>query len=68
MPYKIAFIDDSQKGLVSFETFLDFLFIFDIIINFFSAYEDPKIGLEMRHKVIALNYLTSWFFLDLLSW
>lgn len=50
-----------------FETCVDFLFVTDIIINFFSAYEDQKVGLEVRLRKIAMNYLCSWFALDICS-
>jgi hypothetical protein len=68
MPYRIAFDDQTSIPLIILDTCIDFLFILDILINFFSAYEDPKIGLEVRHSKIAVKYLASWFPLDIISW
>ena len=55
---------------------VDFLFGVDIIINFFSAYEVQEKAFngirgvertEIRLKKIFRNYVTGWFFLDLLA-
>jgi len=44
VPYKIAFIDEDSKGVEIFEYIVDILFFMDIIINFFSATDDPVTG------------------------
>lgn len=67
MPFRIAFIDETDLPLLYFDTCIDFLFILDVIINFFSAYEDPTVGVETRFSKIAISYVTSWFALDILS-
>jgi hypothetical protein len=67
MPFRISFIDSSTLSNIIFDTFIDFLFIMDIFINFFSAYEDPKVGLEVRIKRIAANYVFTWFVFDIFS-
>ena len=47
---------------------VDFLFGIDLIVNFISAYEDPVTGLPIVGlKDIALNYITSWFFIDFIA-
>ncbi len=68
MPYRISFIDSSSIGNIVFDTCIDLLFITDIIINFFSAYEDSKLGLVISLKRIALKYFLTWFFFDVFSW
>ena len=40
MPYRIAFIDDESSGQIAIDWCVDALFFLDIIINFFSAYEE----------------------------
>lgn len=65
VPYRTAFIDDAPQALVDFEWFVDALFIFDLIINFISAYEDRDKNIEVRLKYIAINYIKTWFFLDI---
>jgi len=64
VPYRTAFIDDVSTGLANFEWLVDALFIFDLFINFISAYEDRDKNIEVRLKWIALNYFKTWFFLD----
>jgi hypothetical protein len=40
----------------------------DVFINFISAQEDPVTLLPIVSlKIIALNYISSWFILDLIS-
>jgi hypothetical protein len=68
MPFRISFIDSTSISNIIFDTSIDILFISDIVINFFSAYEDPKVGLEVRLKRIAMNYILSWFVMDVFSW
>ena len=43
-----------------------FLWI-DIVLTFFSAYTDSEENVIKSHKKICINYLTSWFILDLTS-
>lgn len=45
---------------------VDILFGIDIIVNFFSAYETNH-RIEVRIKQIVINYLLTWFALDLLA-
>ena len=50
------------------EIIVDVLFGIDIIVNFVSSYEDPQNGLPViSFKKIAANYITGWFFLDLIA-
>jgi hypothetical protein len=49
------------------ELCIDFVFILDILISFFIAYEDKELNLEIRVKYIAVKYLKSWFMLDVCS-
>ena len=68
VPYKVAFIHE-QDGVVGqfFEYTVDALFGLDIIVNFMSVYEDRTGKYIYDRKAIALNYLGSWFILDLLA-
>jgi hypothetical protein len=68
VPFGISYIDDEGSVMTIFGTILDGIFFTDIILNFFTAYEDKKVGVEVRHKRIAINYLKSWFLIDLFSW
>jgi hypothetical protein len=46
----------------------DFIFVFDIVLNFITAYHREDFRLETRFKIISINYLFGGFFLvDLVS-
>ena len=47
---------------------VDILFGIDIFINFISAYEDRNANkMIFDRKKIAVNYIKSWFILDLIA-
>ena len=71
-PYIQAFEDDVVKTAATkffdgFDIFVDCVFICDICLNFFSAYERPNGATEYRLKKIALNYITGFFLIDLVA-
>ena len=43
------------------------MYILDFFINFLIAYEDNDKKIETRIRFIAINYIKTWFFMDLLS-
>ena len=65
VPYRTAFIDDSPSSLATLDWVIDSLFMFDILVNFISAYEDRDKNIEVRLKMITIEYIKSWFFFDL---
>ena len=48
------------------ENFIDFVFLFDLFINFFIDYYNFDEVLVSDYKSIAQNYLNTWFFIDLI--
>ncbi|KAM3133635.1 hypothetical protein pb186bvf_014322 [Paramecium bursaria] len=50
----------------NFELVVDSLFMLDILISFNTTFYDKGVVIHDRKK-IALNYLSSWFILDILS-
>ena len=67
-PLKLSFFylnNDLSWLLVAI--LLDVIFLFDIILNFFSAYFNNEEKLVDKKQQIACNYLRSWFLVDLLS-
>ena len=65
-PIEIAFIDSSQVFFV-INVFVDFIFITDVVLYFFRAFERKNNELVDDRCVIVKNYLCGWFFLDLVS-
>jgi hypothetical protein len=67
IPYQIAFAGPDTRGERDFEIFLDIIIFIDVIMNFFTdSYSDPG-KKPLSHKMIAIKYIQSYFFLDLLS-
>ena len=66
VPFQVAFIDHDSSFSAFLNYMVDILFGIDIIVNFFSAYETNH-RIEVRIKQIVINYLLTWFALDLLA-
>lgn len=64
VPFRTSFIDEAPAALTIWEWIVDALFSLDLLINFISAYENSDKNIEIRLKVIAQSYITSWFFFD----
>ena len=67
MPYKTCFIDDPTVLAETVDWTVDVLFMVDIVINFISATEGKFGELQTEPKIIAKEYLRSWFAFDLIS-
>lgn len=50
-----------------FDDSINYFFMADILINFFSAYYDEDNVLVTNNIYIAKNYLKGWFLIDVLS-
>ena len=46
---------------------IDVFFLIDLILTFLTAYHTDDFETEDDYKVIAYNYLTGWFLIDLLA-
>ena len=66
-PYRIAFSeDDIVWTIVNYS--VDFLFLCDIIVIFFTAFYDDDFVIHEDRWVIAKNYFKSgWIFVDVLA-
>ena len=79
LPYRIAFIDratpttpaggpDVIEGWSVIDFIIDVFFLFDIALNFRTAYVDDATGnIVTNNKKMALRYLRTWFILDLVA-
>lgn len=67
MPFRIAFITEQTIPLTILETTVDIFFGLDLIVNFFSAYDGPDGMVVTDHRLIAKNYITGWFVLDVIA-
>ena len=62
IPLNVCFqIKDSSS------VFIDVIFGIDLFLNFFMVHYDLEENLITNHKKIIINYLTSWFLIDFIS-
>jgi hypothetical protein len=66
-PYRIAFITVDTTPWVVIETIVDITFSIDLILNFFFAYYDETEEVIDTRKEIAINYIQTWFVIDLVT-
>ena len=67
-PFEVAFVEDTKVNLLFvMNQIVNCVFIYDIFLTFALPVED-KVGRMLKsHKLIAKKYLTSWFFLDVIT-
>lgn len=66
IPFRLCFDVDASGGLLILENIMDASFMLDIVITFNTGFY-KKGYLVMKRKDIILNYLKTWFILDLLA-
>jgi len=67
-PMQLAFTEKDDLAWTILNYMVDSIFGIDIILEFFSAYEEENEDkLEFNHSIIAKRYLKSWFIIDILS-
>eukprot|EP00854_Cymbomonas_tetramitiformis_P017837 gene17837-21240_t len=68
VPYRIAFNIPAKGAWYGFEILTDLFFWTDVVLNFFTGYEEPRSSnFVMDFKKIRRNYIKSWFFIDVLA-
>ena len=67
MPYRICFTDNDSDFWNIFETVIDFIFIFDIIVTLNLGYKNEDNEYIINRFMIFKNYLCGWLFIDILS-
>lgn len=66
-PFRVAFFENDDTFWVIYETFIDLIFIADIVLSFLSAFYDAREALIIKKKEIAKSYLRTWFIIDFIS-
>ena len=68
MPYQMCFAAEPRGAIRTLEDAMDAIFIFDIFVNFRTAYvEDHSGEVVWDDWLVAKHYLKGWFFLDTIS-
>ena len=66
LPVRVSFAGDNDT-VNAFDIIIDVLFLLDIIVSFFSAYRLPDGTQVKSFYLISLNYVKSWFFIDVIA-
>lgn len=69
VPYNVAFKNKTPDdvSLLVADSIVDVIFFIDIVLNFHTTFVGPGGEVVSDPKVIRMNYLRSWFVIDLLS-
>lgn len=67
IPYRIGFGIPYARGWDAFDIVTEILFLIDLILAFFTAYEQSDYVLNTVHKNMTKRYLKTWFLIDFLS-
>lgn len=69
VPYNVAFKNKTSEdvSLLVVDSIVDVIFFIDIVLNFHTTFVGPGGEVVSDPKVIRMNYLRSWFIIDLLS-
>ncbi|KZC10472.1 Potassium voltage-gated channel subfamily H member 8 [Dufourea novaeangliae] len=66
VPFNASFINTDRPTMVS-DVVVEALFIIDIVLNFRTTYVSKKGEVVSNSKSIAVNYVKSWFVVDLVA-
>ena len=66
IPFRLCFNVNATGGIYIFETAMDVSFMIDIVITFNTGFY-RKGYLVMKRKDIIINYIKTWFFIDMLA-
>lgn len=68
VPFRLAFVEDESKGWKAVGYIMDAIFLLDLVMTFFVSYYDEDKNIQVTaYKAIAMNYLKTWFIIDLVS-
>ena len=69
VPYNVAFKYKTSEdvSLLVVDSIVDVIFFIDIVLNFHTTFVGPGGEVVSDPRIIRMNYLKSWFVIDLLS-
>ncbi|KAG8196576.1 hypothetical protein JTE90_003588 [Oedothorax gibbosus] len=69
VPYNVAFKNKTSEdvSLLVLDSIVDVIFFIDIVLNFHTTFVGPGGEVVSDPKIIRMNYMRSWFVIDLLS-
>jgi hypothetical protein len=66
-PYRLALVTEDTKNWQMINTFVDIMFLLDIILIFNTTFYDDEFKLVKDRKTIARSYISGWFSIDLVA-
>jgi len=67
-PYRIAFPNETESmWWIIVDQGVDFIFVIDIFLTFFSAFYNHKFILIDKRPAIAWNYMKTWLIIDVVA-
>ena len=66
IPFVVSF-NYTDSVITLFDTFVDFLFMCDIVLTFFATYIDSNGKLITNAKQMRMTYLKGWFIWDFIA-
>jgi hypothetical protein len=67
LPYYLIFVNNVVFEWDLIDNIINYLFWFDMILCFFSAYYNDEGELVHDFENVSINYLKGWFIIDLIS-
>ena len=68
VPFRLAFYPEDSVPIQIFYGILDFFFLIDIIVTFFTATMDSNTNIvQVDKKILANDYIKFWFWIDLFA-
>ena len=67
VPVKVAFFDETSDFMFAFDLIVDFSFLTDIALTFFTSVEDTNGKMIYDRGEIASRYCKGWFWIDLFT-
>lgn len=67
LPVIVAFRPDNDLGFLIVNLLIDFVFLTDIVLNFFTTYVDENKDEVYEHKKIIRHYLKTTFIIDFIA-
>eukprot|EP00057_Strongylocentrotus_purpuratus_P019181 XP_011673655.1 PREDICTED: potassium voltage-gated channel subfamily H member 8 isoform X3 [Strongylocentrotus purpuratus] len=67
VPFNAAVHQENELVITILDIIIEIIFIIDVVINFRTTYVSKSGKVVYEARAIGLNYIRSWFFIDLLA-
>ncbi|WZN64521.1 potassium voltage-gated channel protein [Chloropicon roscoffensis] len=67
IPYNFSFVTEANPTMDMFDYFVDFLFLIDMALSFFTGFYDIRGDEVVDLKEIRKKYMSRWFWIDMVA-